>query len=353
VDPPSLKRSLFGYKARDVRFLIADRDKTFIQASETAASAESRALELQELLDTATADIAEKAGKLKEAEHAIEELKGSVEAANDRSEQAAERTRELEAQQERLQLLLDEARGDARRVTEQLSGTDRKIEELERELGDLRSALEPRTEELRVAQQRVAELEESVATMQRGAEEATRELETERRRAEEAEARAAELAGAGSPADAQGLTSILDATQEAVGRLVEQARSMGEEQLGEAQRERDLILAEVEQLTAWRERLEPAIGAVRSSIRDTQARVDEVSDRVREALEPITGAMTALGSRLGELVEAGGPTIAPETAAPAGGVNGLHEPEEEPAPVTPEQEQADESAWWQRPPNGG
>jgi predicted nucleic acid-binding Zn-ribbon protein len=351
VDPPSLKRSLFGYKSRDVRFLIADRDKTFIQASEAAASAESRALELQELLDTATADIAEKAGKLKEAEHAIEELRASVEAANERSDKAAEHTRELEAQQERLQRLLDEARGDARGVTEQLSGADRKLEVLERELADVRAVIEPRTEELRVAQGKVAELEETLATTQRRSDELTRELETERRRAEEAQARAAELVGTGSPADAQGLTSILDATQEAVGRLVEQARRMGEEQLGEAQRERDLILAEVEQLTAWRERLEPAIGAVRNSIRDTQARVEEVSDRVREALEPITGAMTALGSRLGELVQAGGSTIAPETAAAGGTGNGLHEPGEE-GPGTPEQQPTDEIAWWQRPQGG-
>jgi len=71
-------------------------------------------------------------------------------------------------------------------------------------------------------------------------------------------------------------------------QIMDGARGRAAEELREAERACREILAEIERLTAWRDRLAPLVGAVRSSIEDARGRAAGIGDRVDEAVDPLS-----------------------------------------------------------------
>jgi seryl-tRNA synthetase len=75
------------------------------------------------------------------------------------------------------------------------------------------------------------------------------------------------------------------------------------EELREAERARRETLAEIERLAAWRDRLAPLVGVVRSTIEDARERAAGIGDRVDEAVAPLTEAIAELSDRLAGFAE--------------------------------------------------
>jgi seryl-tRNA synthetase len=86
-------------------------------------------------------------------------------------------------------------------------------------------------------------------------------------------------------------------------RIMDGARTRAAEELREAERARRETLAEIERLAAWRDRLAPLVGVVRSTIEDATARAAGIGERVGEAVEPLADAIAALSDRLAALAE--------------------------------------------------
>lgn len=97
-------------------------------------------------------------------------------------------------------------------------------------------------------------------------------------------------------------------------RIMDGARGRAAEELREAERARRETLAEIERLAAWRDRLAPLVGAVRSSIEDARGRAAGIGDRVDEAVDPLSEAISALSDRLAAFAEL--------AALPADGADG-------------------------------
>jgi hypothetical protein len=75
----------------------------------------------------------------------------------------------------------------------------------------------------------------------------------------------------GSPSTTEGLTDVLHAAERALARLTDAARKSAEEELGETERARAALQAEIEGLDAWRGRVTPMISSVRRSIDEARA----------------------------------------------------------------------------------
>src|SRR2546430_5034192 len=87
-------------------------------------------------------------------------------------------------------------------------------------------------------------------------------------------------------------------------------------------------------LISWRERIDPLIRGVQERIGETRRRIEEIPDRIREALLPVTDSMTTANAELGELVRAAVPppllaraeaAVAPEEDALDVGVPGTND----------------------------
>ena len=125
-----------------------------------------------------------------------------------------------------------------------------------------------------------------------------RELDAQRARTESAERRAIEAEElAEHPA---GMTPELAAVFRDAGELVERIVAESRRSAAEAPEEtaetgsRD----DLADLAAWRDRVEPHVQPLREAVTDVQQEIELVAALIREALEPINVALTALGTRL-------------------------------------------------------
>jgi len=73
-------------------------------------------------------------------------------------------------------------------------------------------------------------------------------------------------------------------------------------------------VGKIERLAAWRDRLAPLVGAVRSSIEDARGRAAGIGDRVDEAVDPLSEAISALSDRLAAFAELTAPRRRPRRA---------------------------------------
>lgn len=146
----------------------------------------------------------------------------------------------------------------------------------EREVALTRASVEARDSEAR-ATELAAELDR--ASREASGLEETRnalrsELADERDRVrilEEAIAARALPTAPGGPPTSQELIEILDAAERSLTRLTDAARRNAEHELDETQGAREELHAEIERLTAWRERMIPLVEAVRKSIDEANA----------------------------------------------------------------------------------
>ena len=247
-----LRRGPFGYTPRSVRLVLADRDRSLVEAWERAKAAEAQVLALRSEAETLKAQLAEQAGQLR-APGAAEERSGEI--AFIRQE-------------------LSSARWHLLIQGQQVESAEARIEVLEAEVRSLRPELE-------------AGLRTAVA-----------DLEAARAAVEEAASRPAPDPSVA----AEGTSAALEAAGWTPARM-NGAGTHATDELREAERVRRETLAEIERLVAWRDRLASLVGVVRSTIEDARERAAGIGDRVDEAVAPLTEAIAELSDRLAGFAE--------------------------------------------------
>jgi chromosome segregation ATPase len=318
-----LKRGLFGYTPESVRLLLADRDKMFIRAAEQARAAEALVLELRSEVEALQAKLEERQVALRAAEAEAADLRTDRDATRVELDQAAPTVAQLTTEVEAIRRELADAQELVRVADAQVARQNGDLAVLRQELGSARRGFLIQNQRARSAENRVNELEAELvsATERLEAELAsTRDrLEAELRwtiaelgvaRAAAAEAATAVVEAQSGPTAAEELSAVVEAVEQALGRVLDSARVRAEAELREAERARREIREDVERLAEWRERLAPLVRAVRASIDETQLRAVQVGDGVRDAVEPVTEALQALSDRLAVLAELAGPPSA-------------------------------------------
>jgi chromosome segregation ATPase len=261
-----LRRGPFGYTPRSVRLVLADRDRSLVEAWERAKAAEAQVLASRSEAETLKAQLAEQAEQLRPP-GAAEEPSGEIAVIRQ------------EVSTARWHLLIQ---------GQQVESAEARIEVLEAEVRSLRPELE-------------AGLRTAVA-----------DLEAARAAVEEAASRPAP----DSSVAAEGTSAALEAAGWTPARM-NGAGTHATDELREAERVRRETLAEIERLVAWRDRLASLVGVVRSTIEDARERAAGIGDRVDEAVAPLTEAIAELSDRLAGFAElaalAGEETREPES----------------------------------------
>jgi len=250
-EAPELKRSLFGYRPSDVESLIEARERMFERVTEDASNLKAENERLRADVDRARAETR----TLREETETLREQSRSARAAADTAGEDAER-----------------ARAETMRAQEQGREAELRAGELETELRDARRELTDLAERLRVADATEADL---------------------RSRLDQAS-----LVAPGEPRE---LGAVLEATQQAIARIMEGARQTAEDDLGRVHRARDEIQAEVDRVRVWRDRVEPLTASINDSIAAARGQMSQTAERVGDALRPMSDALATLGRLLDEL----------------------------------------------------
>ena len=245
-----LRRGPFGYTPRSVRLVLADRDRSLVEAWERAKAAEAQVLALRSEAESLR------------GEPDLEDE--SLRAAEERSDEIALIRQELSSA--RWHLLIQ---------GQQVESAEARIEVLEAEVRSLRPELEAG---LRIA---VADLEAARAAV------------------EEAAARPAP----DPSVTAEGTSPALEAAGWTPARMNGAGTHDAADEVRDAERARRETLAEIERLAAWRDRLASLVGVVRSTIEDARERAAGIGDRVDEAVAPLTEAIAELSDRLAGFAE--------------------------------------------------
>ncbi|MGZ4114933.1 MAG: hypothetical protein ACXVQT_07635 [Actinomycetota bacterium] len=251
---PELKRSLFGYRKQDVESILEARERMFERATEESNQRKDEIKRLRADLDRA---------------------RGETRTARDETESV--RT-ELTTQLEDLRRELDGVRADMTILEDRHREAETRATGLESELREARREVSGMNERLRVADATETDL---------------------RNRIEEATM---------APPDTRELGAVLEATQEAIGRIMAGARRTAEEDLARVQQTRDEIQADVERVRTWRERIEPVTQDIAGNIAVAQAQMSQTAERVSEALRPMSDALTSLAQRLDDLARVADPS---------------------------------------------
>jgi hypothetical protein len=124
-----------------------------------------------------------------------------------------------------------------------------------------------------------------------------------------AEQRAAQVSGVTSRFLNEELASILNAAEESAARIVERAHDSTEHQISESNRLWREVQAELARFVAWREQVDPLIHGIQTRVHDVRGTVEEVPERIRQALAPMADAISSLDGDLGDLASAWNPPL--------------------------------------------
>jgi hypothetical protein len=105
------------------------------------------------------------------------------------------------------------------------------------------------------------------------------------------------------------IAGILSAAEESAARIVERARESVEQQVAEADRLWREVQAEVARFAAWREQIEPVVLTVQAKVNDVRSQVEDVPERIRQALAPMADAISSIDADLAELASVGNPPL--------------------------------------------
>jgi hypothetical protein len=278
VEAWQLRRGPFGYTPRSVRLVLADRDRSLVEAWERAKAAEAQVLALQSEAETLKTQLAEQAEQLRAPGAEVAELGTDRNAAEERSGEIAFIREELRS-----------ARRHFLIQGQQIESAEARIEVLETEVRSLRPELEAG---LSAA---VADLEAARAAVDAVAARPAPDPSV----TAEGTSVALETAGwATAPMNGAGMNG---AGMNGAG--MNGAGTHAGEELREAERARRETLAEIERLAACRDRLASLVGVVRSTIEDAGERAAGIGDRVDEAVAPLTDAIEELSVRLAAFAE--------------------------------------------------
>lgn len=111
------------------------------------------------------------------------------------------------------------------------------------------------------------------------------------------------------------LATILGAAEESATRIIERARQATQQQVAEAERVWREAQSQISRFASWRERVDPALRSAQSKIEDARTRIDEVPERIRQALAPLADAIALLDGNLADVTSTVTP---PLLVAPTG-----------------------------------
>jgi hypothetical protein len=105
------------------------------------------------------------------------------------------------------------------------------------------------------------------------------------------------------------LTGILAAAEESAARIVERARETTRRQIERSNRVWHDVQAEVSRFSSWRHEIEPIIRQVQSKVGGIRAEIEEVPERIRQALAPMADSISSIDADLAELAAASNPPL--------------------------------------------
>jgi hypothetical protein len=105
------------------------------------------------------------------------------------------------------------------------------------------------------------------------------------------------------------LAGILSAAEESAARIVERARATTQSQIARSNRVWRDVQAEVSRFASWRQEVEPIIRNVQSKVEGVRSEIEEVPERIRQALAPMADAISAIDADLAELGAASNPPL--------------------------------------------
>jgi chromosome segregation ATPase len=196
------------------------------------------------------------------------------------------------------QLLLDRDNllGLAR---ERIGVTEREVERVKAELSAARLGLSSKD-------RLISELQGEIGDMRGQLDELRSEIESARREArEQLEAPTGIL----TQIVTAEIAPLLAAAQEAAARVVEDAQQTMNEQLARADGARSELAAQVEDIVAWHQRVDPLFGAIRARMAQTRDRIDDVPNRIAEALAPLAELVGSMSDQLETLLSASSPPV--------------------------------------------
>jgi chromosome segregation ATPase len=324
-----LKRGVFGFSPAAVRDLFAERERLFAKVSEDARTARTELHQTKEQLAGVRRELDERAEVAEATLARVEELETEIASLRQRvadqtdltasvEARLAEANAELATQREAAQLSFERAE----RATGRIADLEAAAAEHDALVGTIRRELDEarrRADEREAAERAAAGAAE---TARREAERLRADLarvEVERGRFE------AELAAVREAAPAtislverspsQEIASAIDTAEEAVQRIIESGRQRVAQDLEEAERRRDEVEAEIEELESWRAMMQEAMVDVRGALGDARSRITTVEEQLHQALDPLALTLLSLGDRLSRLQELG---IVPQPATDPG-----------------------------------
>jgi hypothetical protein len=105
------------------------------------------------------------------------------------------------------------------------------------------------------------------------------------------------------------IQGILAAAEESAARIVERARATTQHQIAQSNRLWREVQAEVSRFATWREQVEPVIRSVQAKVESVRGQIEEVPDRIRQALAPMADTISSVDADLAELAAASTPPL--------------------------------------------
>jgi len=281
MEPPTLKRGIWGYRGSSVRQVLADRDRNIVRVSDEAKEARASLAKL----DLELADIR------RQKERVATDLELAL----------AEAERSKGALEERQAEILTQ-RQAVTELTEQISVARAEATASEERRGSLEITLTGLREQLDATNHRVAELE--------GELDATRvELDDARRSLAEVPAAPPPSAVVSVPPSptvppSTSLFEALSTAEDAMASMIAEARQRGRADLERSRAERDRLEVEIAGMESWRDRIAPVAGELPVAVSAMRERLADLSLRIANILAPTEDAIAQLQgtlSRIGEL----------------------------------------------------
>jgi chromosome segregation ATPase len=308
-DEPKLIRTVFGYTGRSIARLLDEQEARYgHQVESQARKAQQRAADMQAQLDAAQDEIRALTEELQAKEKAragIEaELRDAAQALRDEKEQIGFLRRSVSELAMQIRSASD--------VVDHGKEAVASMANLEAELAAAKDELRMKALETWTTDQENTKLRDQLSALKkeqllRRDVEPTDEEKTDR---STQEAPLAELV-------AREMSTVLDS---AVSDVVQQVRRSSVEQLEEAESLRREARAELEQLAALRRATAPLISSVQVGMQRAQARIEELPNRVADALTPLTESLDALVDPIRGLADVmrADPDLGPHGSDPSG-----------------------------------
>jgi hypothetical protein len=105
------------------------------------------------------------------------------------------------------------------------------------------------------------------------------------------------------------LAGLLAAAEESAARIIDRARAATEHQLARSDRVWQQVQTEVSKFVTWRQGVEPVISAVQFKVEGVRELIEQVPERIREALAPMAESISLIDADLAELATASTPPL--------------------------------------------